>query len=214
MAEEEKKEPGFKNISNKELQHNLEGYREESTDRANLMDEKLTAVLDLLKGMNAKDRPIAAPRNYPQATDAEAHVPDMITTVKENDAGPELITENIPNIKTEGFKDIADTLAFNQEIITVRMHDTAEKQADRVVKMQINGETEYFIRGQMKTCRRMFVEGLTRCKPIHYENQPLMDHEGVKSVRYVAHRGLRFAFEVVNDPNPRGKAWLEECLAA
>jgi|3_EtaG_2_1085321.scaffolds.fasta_scaffold00929_4 hypothetical protein len=179
-------------------------------DHIEKTDANMAAILEKLTGMDAKDRPAVMTKT------TEAEVPNQTTlmTIGGTEDTPELITENLPDIDSQAFADKAKLEEFNHEPVVIRVHDTAEKQADRAFIVSVNGQKETFIRGQLKTVARYFVEALTRAKPVHYENQPFTDGDGARSVRYVAHRGLRYPFEVVEDRNPRGKAWLAECLAA
>ena len=98
-------------------------------------------------------------------------------------------------------------------MVTIRIGDTAERNADRVFTVSVNGISRTFVRGQVFTVPRMFVGVLAGAKPVHYGNVEYDDQRGV-GVDHPARRGLRYGFEVLKDDNPRGAKWLEERLKA
>lgn len=106
----------------------------------------------------------------------------------------------------------AANLAFNEEKVTVRVHNTTDKFAPKWVEIHVNGKSQLFWRGQDTTCARKFVEGLARCKPVGYRNEEFVDVDGSRSVRWPTSVGLEYPFDVVEDPNPRGKEWLRSIL--
>lgn len=109
-------------------------------------------------------------------------------------------------------KDKLALLAFMEEPVTVHIHETSEEQADSNFSIWVNGRQEVFFRGQEKTVKRKFVEGLARAKPTTYRNEQFKMQDGSDSVRYPKSRGLRYSFSVVHDNNPRGRDWLKEVL--
>lgn len=137
----------------------------------------------------------------------DAGVATMPTT------GAAEITQEIEVVDPARFaKEKADNLAFNEELVTVEVHTTPDKFAPQWVEISVNGQKELFWRGVPKTCKRKFVEGLARCKPVSYKNVEYVDADGSRSVKWPSTVGLEYPFSMLEDKNPRGRDWLRKLL--
>lgn len=106
----------------------------------------------------------------------------------------------------------AEMMQFNQDMLTVQVHDTTEKHAERIIQFWVNGELQNFPRGKTVTCKRYFVDKLARCKPTTFTQDKRRDEDGNEHMLEVPHNALRYPFTVINDPHPRGREWLEAIL--
>ena len=98
--------------------------------------------------------------------------------------------------------------AFFNERVTVLLHPTTDENAPPHVILSVNGRTQPIFRGVPTTIRRMFVEVLARCWETRY-NQPQRDLSNPESGNSLIGRSaLSYPFEVVEDKNPLGAAWL------
>lgn len=138
---------------------------------------------------------------------------DHVAEAKEVDDEAVIELPMNANPDSPEFQDKAADLAFMKEPVTVFIHDTSEKNADKVFDVSVNGRSIVFQRSQEYVVPRMFVEGLARAKPVHFENEEYTDASGERGVRWPTRKGLRYGFSVVKDDNPRGKAWLKGVLA-
>lgn len=101
---------------------------------------------------------------------------------------------------------------FMNEIVTVVVHDTTDKNAIMVVPVSVNGRTQNFIRGRPQRCRRCYVERLARAKETSFsQNLDPGQGEGVNTL--YPHAALSYPFSVIQDDNQRGPAWLRKVLA-
>jgi len=116
------------------------------------------------------------------------------------------------SVESTEFQEKAANLAFMEEEVTVQILDSPEKNAAPYFEIAVNGKSQIFHRNRQYTVKRYFVEGLARAKPINYTNEEYTTPDGIRSVRYPAHKGLRYPFAVVADSNPRGKSWLDHVL--
>ena len=133
--------------------------------------------------------------------------------VLEAGEGSALVNNEIEVVDPARFaKEKADNLAFNEEPVTVRVHETNDQNAPKWVEIEVNGKKEIFWRGVPKVTKRKFVEGLCRCKPISYKNIEFTDAEGNRAFKWPSTVGLEFPFEVVEDKNPKGPQWLAKLL--
>lgn len=110
-------------------------------------------------------------------------------------------------------KDKADMLAFMEEPLEIFVHESTDPNAEPIVYVGVNGRTQYFVRGQVQTVKRKFVEKLARCKVTRYSQQYIKDGNGADAIKNIPHTSLAYPFSVVHDPNPRGAAWLRKVLA-
>ena len=120
---------------------------------------------------------------------------------------------NTKNLDDGVFNEHAKMLAFMAEDVTVEIHDVADEHAEQGFVIAVNGMNESFRRGQIKTVKRYFIEGLARARKTGYRNvQQLNPHTGIKEYVYPAMTGLRYPFSVTDDRNPRGRDWLKHTL--
>jgi len=196
-----------------ELNKKIEANAEETKEQIDGIKESNAKILEMLEGMTAQNHPSGSSTQV-QSDANNTDLGTQLVTAKQDDGGDvELITDNIPDIESPFFKAKAENLAFDQELVQIRIHDTSDKDADPAFILSINGEKEVFVRGGVKTVKRMFVGALCSAKPVHYGNEEYEDFTGV-GVRHPARRGLRYAFDVLKDDNPKGAAWLESRLRA
>lgn len=106
-----------------------------------------------------------------------------------------------------------DIEKFMEEMVTVEVHDVADENADPAFPIWVNGIPEFFRRGEQKTVKRKFVEGLARAKKTGYRNVLKVDPmTGEQEYVWPSKTGLRYPFSVVSDNNKEGSAWLKAVL--
>lgn len=126
------------------------------------------------------------------------------------------ITDDAPVIETVAesvdFRQLASSEAFMNEYVTVMVHSTTdENQAPHVI-VNCNGTNQPIIRGVPTKIRRKYVEILARMKETKYtQHTPNPAAPDVSELR--ARHGLAYPFDLVDDQNPRGRAWLQNVLA-
>lgn len=126
------------------------------------------------------------------------------------------ITDDAPVIETvaesKDFRQLAADEAFMNELVTVMIHSTTdENQAPHVI-VNCNGTNQPIIRGVPTKIRRKYVEILARMKETKYTQvTPNPAAPDVSELR--ARHGLAYPFDLVDDANPRGRAWLQNVLA-
>ena len=111
-------------------------------------------------------------------------------------------------------EDYAAALAFNEEPVTIVVHETTDKNAIPVPGVFVNGRSQYFLRGVPVTVRRKFVEALVRTKPISVQTKVTVKSVGEEPVNEVIRTSaLLYPFSVIEDKNRNGAAWLRKILA-
>lgn len=104
-------------------------------------------------------------------------------------------------------------LAFMEELVEVHIHTTTDENAEQVFQVFNNGLSETFTRGETKTVKRKFVEGLARSKITTYRQKESIAPDGSKVYAQIPSTGLRYGFSVTRDDHPRGADWLKATLA-
>lgn len=110
-------------------------------------------------------------------------------------------------------KDKLDALAFNEEIVTIMVHESTDENAENPIEVGVNGRKQFFIRGREQEVKRKFVEVLARAKVTNYrQNVNASDPQVVN--RMVASTALRYPFTLLADPNRQhgGQAWLRKII--
>ena len=134
---------------------------------------------------------------------------------KEVVAGMEIV-DDAPIIETvaesRDFSQLAADEGFMNELVEVMVHATTdENQAPHVI-VNCNGTNQPIIRGVPTKVRRKFVEILASMKETKY-SQVTRNPAAPDQIDMIARHGLAYPFELINDANPRGRAWLQNVLA-
>jgi len=102
--------------------------------------------------------------------------------------------------------------AFMNEMVTVMVHSTTdENQAPHVI-VNVNGTNQPIIRGYPTQVKRKYVEVLARMKETRY-TQRTPNPSAPDQIEMVARHGLAYPFDLIEDSNPKGRAWLNNVLA-
>jgi len=129
--------------------------------------------------------------------------------------GMEIIDDE-PVIETvaesRDFSKLASDEAFMNELVTVMVHSTTDENQPNHVVVNCNGMNQPLIRGVPTTVKRKYVEILARMKETKY-TQVTRNPSAPDQIDMVARHGLSYPFDLVEDLNPRGRAWLQNVLA-
>lgn len=105
------------------------------------------------------------------------------------------------------FKDKAAELAFLEEMVMIRIHETGDPNAEPVVQLGVNGRQVFIKRGEDVIVRRKYVEQLLRAKPENIQTNIRRDGDGNVRNMITKTRALKYPFSIVRDDNPMGRAW-------
>jgi len=227
---------------NAELKRQLAQRTEEMEEQAKRLEAQEKALTDqgekidaLLEGISGLKEAVITLQTAPpgQSTDAQhhpVHIRTPVVSAMEEQIGqdgtahfdrdigdgreePNLIEPAAQPVDHPRMAEKIEKLAFDKQILRVRIGTTSDEDADLVFDVAVNGRRHFFVRGEEYDVPRMFVEVLARAKPVGYRNEEYTDHDGVRKVRYPKRTGLRYPFDVLHDPDPRGAAWLKGILA-
>ena len=126
------------------------------------------------------------------------------------------ITDDTPVIETlsesTDFRALASEESFMNELVTINVHSTPDENQAASLVVNVNGTNQPIIRGYPTMVRRKYVEVLARMKETKY-NQITRNASAPDQIDMVARHGLCYPFDLVEDTNPRGRAWLQHVLA-
>lgn len=127
---------------------------------------------------------------------------------------PEILVGNDQSLEmpstVEFAREIAEE-AFMNEIVVVEISETTDENLPPSIILSVNGITQPVFRGVPTPMRRMFVEVLARCKETKY-TQRTTNANSPDKIELVPRTGLAYPFQIVEDANPKGRAWLRAVL--
>ena len=124
------------------------------------------------------------------------------------------IVDDAPVIETvtKDIKQLVLDEAFMNEMVTVMVHSSTDENQSPHVILNCNGTNQPLMRGVPSTIRRKYVEILAHMKETKY-SQVTRNPAAPDQIDMVARHGLAYPFELMEDANPRGRAWLNSVLA-
>lgn len=130
-----------------------------------------------------------------------------------SNAEPRLDKPDIQVVDGLHFADKAEELIFMEEPVVIVIHTTSDKFAENPVPLGNGGRRMFVPRGTNVVIARKYVEVLARAKVDQFGDQEYIDNDGIRHHRYPKGVNLQYPFSVVEDKNPKGKAWLQKVLA-
>ena len=109
---------------------------------------------------------------------------------------------------------IAAEEAFMNDFMKIMIFPTTDANASPYATLSVNGERVIVRRAVKTVVKRKHVEVLARMKETRYSQDLNPNSNGeitTDSVR--GHSALAYPFTVLEDPSPKGGAWLEHILA-
>lgn len=128
----------------------------------------------------------------------------------------------IDEIRTEGveveavaadadLRKIAQDEQFMNEMIQIRVHEDPSEGSLEIICPNVNGVNQPIARGVPVWVKRKYVEALARSISTGYR-QETPDPRNPDQIRMVPKTVQSYPFEVLQDKNPKGRAWLEAIL--
>jgi len=111
-------------------------------------------------------------------------------------------------------KQWSDNMRFMNELVTIRIHDTNDPNAEPRVPVELIGKKSHPVygnhlpRGIELDVRRYVAEIIARAKPINVKTVKTIDHDGNDTSKIVRSIGVMYPFELVN-PKPADLDWLK-----
>lgn len=162
--------------------------------------------------------------NQPIEEPDDVVLPSMgaLSAEKARQAAAGMNTQEIEHVEDlANYKDCADLLAFYEEELDIVILDSPDPNPEPYVFVAVNGRgpmpgpiglSPWCPRNRPLKMARKYVEVLAQAKPINYRTVETLDSEGYKTTVLRGTTALRYPFQVLRDPNPRGPRWLAEML--
>lgn len=104
-----------------------------------------------------------------------------------------------------------DLEKFMHEYVVIRVHDDNQEGSLPVICPSVKGINQPIVRGRDTPVRRKYVEALARCRTTTYE-QMVQNPAEPANIQMIPKTVLSYPFQVVEDKNPKGQAWLKAIL--
>ena len=100
---------------------------------------------------------------------------------------------------------------FMNEPVRIIVMETGEEGSLQVITPCVNGVNQPIVRGQEIWVKRKFVEDLARCRTTRYQQRhnPI-ERDKIENVPITVQT---YPFSVLEDRNPKGRAWLQGIVA-
>lgn len=171
-----------------------------------------TKFTEILKAIN---RPVSISKDGTHADELYKHEDEHDIMFKEGrlEDDVELIEQSHGNVFTMEFKNKAEQMRFDKELIEVMISQSGQSFPDATFEISVNGQSAIICRGQYQWLPRNYVEVLLRAKNSNYGNieRPNIA-TGIKEVQNPETKSLRYPLQVRRDKNPKGAAWLERVV--
>lgn len=169
------------------------------------------AYADAAQGMDPAHRPTQRDYGHFEA-DEPAHQEGTtrFNGANERETDVVVVTNGLP--PRPGFESKEDYELFMNQTVTVAIHEVSDEWAEQMFSVEMHPKKIWFQRGKSRKCPRWAVELLARARPVGFRNVEQTNDLGEKEVIYPWRSGLRYPFAVIEDPDPRGRGWLENIL--
>lgn len=112
-----------------------------------------------------------------------------------------------------GFADLAELEKFMNEPVEIFLYEGMEDHDEPIVQLAVNGKNQFVIRGRTQTVKRKYVEVLCRAKAVRVSASGRIRNDGEAQNIVNINKSLQYPFQVIQDRNPKGPAWLRQILA-
>lgn len=133
---------------------------------------------------------------------------DAIPGIELHDSDPTIE----PVSQSVDFRQLAANEAFMNELVVVYIHPSSDENQPTHVILNCNGTNQPVIRGIPTRVKRKYVEILARMKETRYR-QSTPNPSAPDEIHMHANSGYVYPFDVMEDDNPRGRAWLNHVMA-
>ena len=120
--------------------------------------------------------------------------------------------QSIESIVTKEFDREVFEEAFMNEMVTVMVADTTDENVNPMPTPSVNGVMQPIMRGVPTRVKRKYLEVLARCKETKFSQRTANPMEPDR-IEMVPRTAFTYPFQVIEDQNPKGGAWLKAVMA-
>lgn len=111
------------------------------------------------------------------------------------------------------FKSLVDSEKFMNELVEIDIAPGQAEGDNPCVVLSVNGVNMPVWRGVPTRVKRKYVEVLARMKQTSYSQRPQDMSNPERSNELLPRTFLVYPFQVLEDKNPKGRAWLQAIMA-
>lgn len=108
----------------------------------------------------------------------------------------------------------AERAKFMQQEIEVHFHDAPSENDHQFVEVSVNGDYRCIPRGSSGKLRRYHLAVLAQAKTSRVVQKKIVNPDGSMGFKEEQVLALNYPFQVINDPDRRGPAWLKSLIAS
>lgn len=130
-----------------------------------------------------------------------------------------LVTDEQPGVEPISadidFSQLAADEAFMAETVKIRIATTTDPNAPPFATLMVNDVRNrvQVPRGVVVPLKRMLVEVLARMRETRYRQPQANPMDPESGNQLLANHANVYPFELISDPNPKGRAWFERLMA-
>lgn len=102
---------------------------------------------------------------------------------------------------------------FMHDMILVHIQEAPTENDPQYCEVTVNGDRRTIPRGSDARIPRKHVAVLAQAKGFRVAQEKVQNPDGSQSFREKVIASLAYPFQVLEDPNPKGRAWLKQLLA-
>lgn len=135
---------------------------------------------------------------------------DLASNIKSEDIDrPDLAVVTDDTLASPHVAEYIKDLKFMEDILTIQIADTNDKNAERVVPCGVNGEVKFLERGKELKIARKFVDSLIKVED-RIETEQYKDKNGVDQTRVNKTPALKYPLSIIHDPaGDLGRRWFQ-----
>lgn len=118
----------------------------------------------------------------------------------------------IEAITEREFKDRIEFEKFMQDVLVIKVHSTGDPNEPPSAFVGSNGRKGWIPRDVPIKIRREFVGSLAQGQLTIWRTEKVADPEAPEGTRARKKTAAAYPFDVLVDPHPRGRAWLERMM--
>lgn len=135
-------------------------------------------------------------------------------TVEISGKGPaEIVSDSgIEQVPQLAFETLVELEEFMNQPLKVFVYEPLDTGHEHVVQLSVNGKNQFVVRGRPQMVKRKYVEVLARSRRQTVSANGYKDANGEARNTVSIINGLQYPFQVMEDPDRRGSAWLGNIL--
>jgi hypothetical protein len=176
-------------------------------ESASVQQESLGEILASIKAMSRPDH-----TNRKDSRDVDYNEFNRSGEFGQGANGEFELAKTGLSVNDPEFKEKADQVLFDKEMVEVLVMPSTEKFPDKTFTLGVNGRTIMIVRGAKQWIPRMYVEVMAMAKISTFGNEEYRNDQNEMSVRNPETRSQRYPFQITTERNPKGAQWFERVM--